>query len=111
MYRWIFTAVLLLLYFLRVFLAQGWYIITYGLGIFILNLFIGFLTPQSRESQEESDKDGLKLPTRDDEEYRPFTRRVPEFIFWYVTFSAFVCVYTMINVVSVNVELLVQTEL
>ena len=86
MYRWIFAAVQLLCYFLRVYFAQGWYIVTYALGIYILNLFIGFLTPQSREQQEE-EADGLKLPTRDDEEYRPFERRVPEFVFWcvYVT--------------------------
>ena len=25
---------------------QGWYIITYALGIYILNLFIGFLSPR-----------------------------------------------------------------
>jgi hypothetical protein len=25
---------------------QGWYIITYALGIYLLNLFIGFLTPK-----------------------------------------------------------------
>ena len=25
---------------------QGWYIITYGLGIYVLNLLIGFLSPQ-----------------------------------------------------------------
>ena len=28
------------------FLFQGWYIITYALGIYLLNLFIAFLTPQ-----------------------------------------------------------------
>ena len=82
LYRWIFLAFELFIYFLRVYFAQGWYIVTYALGIYILNLFIGFLTPQSLESQEE-EEDGLKLPTRDDEEYRPFTRRVPEFVFWW----------------------------
>ena len=29
-----------------IFLFQGWYIITYALGIYLLNLFIAFLTPQ-----------------------------------------------------------------
>ena len=28
------------------FFFQGWYIITYALGIYLLNLFIAFLTPQ-----------------------------------------------------------------
>lgn len=27
-------------------LFQGWYIVTYGLGIYHLNLFIAFLTPK-----------------------------------------------------------------
>jgi len=30
---------------LRVYFIDGWYIITYGLGIFLLNNFIGFLSP------------------------------------------------------------------
>ena len=37
-----------LVYMLRVWMLQGWYIVTYGLGIHILNLFIGFITPQVR---------------------------------------------------------------
>jgi len=48
--RWIGYFVLLLLYVLRVYLVNGWYIVTYGLGIFMLNQFIGFLTPQVRKS-------------------------------------------------------------
>lgn len=27
-------------------MAQGWYIVTYALGIYHLNLFIAFLTPK-----------------------------------------------------------------
>ena len=27
-------------------ILQGWYIVTYALGIYLLNLFIGFLTPK-----------------------------------------------------------------
>jgi hypothetical protein len=46
MYRWIGFAVLMSLYILRVYLVNGWYIVTYGLGIYLLNQFIGFLTPQ-----------------------------------------------------------------
>lgn len=36
------------IYALRVFLINGWYIVTYGLGIYLLNNFIGFLSPQVR---------------------------------------------------------------
>ena len=48
LYRWLSLGGLFLLYMLRVWIMQGWYIVTYGLGIHILNLFIGFITPQVR---------------------------------------------------------------
>jgi hypothetical protein len=37
---------MLAVYLFRVYLIDGWYIITYGLGIYLLNNFIGFLSPQ-----------------------------------------------------------------
>lgn len=46
--RWLGLAGLLALYALRVYYAQGWYIVTYGLGISLLNQFIGFISPQVR---------------------------------------------------------------
>ena len=36
---------MLLLFIFRVYVLQGWFIVTYGLGIYLLNLFIGFITP------------------------------------------------------------------
>ena len=44
--RWIIFFGIVSLYTLRVYLVNGWYIVTYGLGIYVLNQFIGFLTPQ-----------------------------------------------------------------
>lgn len=44
--RWVAAGVLLLLFFLRIFLCQGWYIVCYALEIYHLNLFIAFLTPK-----------------------------------------------------------------
>ncbi|RHY16185.1 hypothetical protein DYB25_004851 [Aphanomyces astaci] len=43
---WIASAVLLTLYLVRVNYLNAFHIITYGLGIYLLNLFIGFLSPQ-----------------------------------------------------------------
>lgn len=80
----------LVIYFIRVFFAQGWYIVTYALGIYLLNLFLAFLQPKidpSLEMDLEADsveEGGPVLPTRSDEEFRPFVRRLPEFKFWYV---------------------------
>lgn len=78
LYRWIGYGVVFSLYGLRVYMVNGWFVVTYGLGIYLLNQFIGFLTPQFDPEQDEE----FSLPTRDSEEYRPFARRLPEFKFW-----------------------------
>ena len=61
--------------------ANGWHIVTYGLGIYLLNQLIGFLSPQF--DPEEADSLDGGLPTSNKEEFRPFARRLPEFKFWY----------------------------
>jgi hypothetical protein len=98
-YRWIGTGALLLLFFLRIVVAQGWYIIAYCLGIYLLNLFLAFLQPKFDPSltHDEGLEDGEQssLPTKQDEEFRPFIRRLPEFKFWHSATRAvvigFVC--------------------
>jgi len=84
--RWCFTAIFYILYFVRVFILKGWYIITYALAIYHLNLFIAFLSPKvdpSIYADDSEDDEGPKLPTSTNEEFRPFIRRLPEFKFWY----------------------------
>jgi hypothetical protein len=80
--RWMAFLGLLLLFGLRIYWVQGYFIIAYGLGIFLLNNFIAFLTPL--EDPSELSSSGLSLPTTDKEgkEFRPFARRLPEFKFW-----------------------------
>ncbi|CUM63251.1 uncharacterized protein PRCAT00000822001 [Priceomyces carsonii] len=89
--RWIGSASLLAIFLLRIFFSQGWYIICYGLGIYLLNLFLAFLTPKfdpsleqemKSESIEEGFQDELES-TQKDEDFRPFIRKLPEFTFWY----------------------------
>ena len=88
--------------------------VCYSLGIYLLNLFLAFLQPKFDPSltQDESLEDGepsggsggglgaagparSPLPTRQDEEFRPFIRRLPEFKFWVsatrAVLIAFVC--------------------
>ncbi|XP_065352788.1 protein RER1 isoform X1 [Cloeon dipterum] len=93
--RWIFAIILILLFLARVFWLQGWYIVTYALGIYHLNLFIAFLSPKIDPALSEFDDDGPELPTSNNEEFRPFIRRLPEFKFWYSvsksTLIAMVC--------------------
>ncbi|KAD6119043.1 hypothetical protein E3N88_10314 [Mikania micrantha] len=80
LHRWIGFAVVVFIYALRVYFVQGFYIVTYGLGIYILQLFLAFLSPQVDPELQ----DGPSLPTRGSEEFRPFVRRLPEFKFWFV---------------------------
>ncbi|CAI9777747.1 unnamed protein product [Fraxinus pennsylvanica] len=88
MYRWIFLSVITLIYALRVYMVQGYYIITYGLGIYILQLLIAFLSPNV-DPEIQDIRDGPNLPTRGSDEFRPFVRRLPEFKFWHSLAKAF----------------------
>ncbi|XP_059608898.1 protein RER1 [Phlebotomus argentipes] len=81
--RWGGAVFLVILFLLRVFTKQGWYIVTYALGIYHLNLFIAFLTPKIDPALDLDDDQGPELPTHAKEEFRPFIRRLPEFKFWY----------------------------
>ncbi|KRZ90749.1 Protein RER1 [Trichinella sp. T8] len=80
--RWMFTVFLGFLYMLRIIYVQGYYIVTYALGIYYLNLLIAFLSPKI-DPAFAAEEDGPSLPTSSKEEFRPFMRRLPEFKFWY----------------------------
>ncbi|CAM6094664.1 unnamed protein product [Calypogeia fissa] len=88
--RWVGSVVAAVLYCLRVYYVKGFYIVTYGLGIYILNLLIGFLSPQV-----DPESDGPALPTRGSDEFKPFIRRLPEFKFWYALTKAFVVAFSL----------------
>jgi Rer1 family len=87
------SVALLALFVLRMFMVQGFYIVTYVLLIFLLNQFILFVQPKDRasliarrlnpEGGDATDTAVPALPTRDADEFRPFVRRLPEFKFWY----------------------------
>jgi len=81
--RWFLFTIVILLFSLRVYLTDGYFIVAYGLGIFLLNNFIAFLSPLDDPATGDLD-DGTSLPTtvREGKEYRPFVRKLPEFKFW-----------------------------
>jgi len=98
--RWIATIVLICCFIARIIIAQGWYIVTYALAIYHLNLLLAFLTPKIDPAAMELDPDEDSepgLPTSQNEEFRPFIRRLPEYKFWYsatkATLIAFVCTF------------------
>lgn len=90
LYRWVFTAVIGLLFAYRVLKYHGWYLVTYTLCIYLLNIFLSFLSPKFDPAYESLDNDGdmsdqhsPTLPRSANDEFRPFIRRLPEFTFWY----------------------------
>lgn len=88
--RWLALLLVAAIYAVRVYYLQGFYIVSYGLGIYILNLLIGFLSPQADPEME-----GPALPTKGSDEFKPFIRRLPEFKFWYSITKAFLIAFAM----------------
>jgi hypothetical protein len=70
-------------------LTNGIQTVAYTLGIYLLNLFLLFLQPKfdpsltQDEGLEDGDAGAPSLPTKQDDEFRPFIRRLPEFKFWH----------------------------
>lgn len=100
--RWLAFALLALLFCLRILTYQGFYVVAYAWAIYLLNIFLLFLSPKFTPSEPDpsglgntadlgDESDGLfdspSLPTTGgsskDDEFRPFIRRLPEFKFWY----------------------------
>ncbi len=86
--RWGIIAILLLFYFIRIFLCKGYYALTYCIGIHFLNSFIAFISPLNDPEDEELNlnNDNSFLPIKNNEEFRPFQRKLKEFQFWNVMF-------------------------
>ena len=60
--RWVVSVLLLVVYTIRVLILQGWYIVSYALAIYLLNLFIAFISPKFDPMMEEEEEIG-ELPT------------------------------------------------
>lgn len=112
--RWAGLAAFSLLYLLRVYMIQGFYIVTYALAIFLLNLLIAFLSPSLDPALElemvrifghflfvllmhyddlQEDLEEATLPQSANDEFRPFIRRLPEFKFWLRSSQAFLVAF------------------
>ena len=105
--RWGALAVTIFLLFLRIVAVKGYYVVAYALGIYLLSLFLLFLSPKIDPAFAEdeaadslannydigssaSDLPSLPVQSGVDEagEFRPFIRRLPEFKFWHESFRA-----------------------
>jgi hypothetical protein len=96
--RWSAYACVALVYAIRAYFLRGYYIVTYGLGIYNLNLLIGFLSPrndpESLRASNDGD-DGPSLPTSNEQEFKPFVRRLPEFKFWWMSLKSIGTAFAM----------------
>jgi len=89
--RWLAFLVLLFAFSLRIYAIQGYFIVAYGLGIFLLNNFIAFLSPLDDVLDSGP---GLPKTEQEGKEYRPFARRLPEFKFWLTcSRGVFTCIF------------------
>ncbi|CAI4925781.1 CRE_HP_G0004330.mRNA.1.CDS.1 [Saccharomyces cerevisiae] len=86
--RWAVLGGLLCLFMVRITMAEGWYVICYGLGLFLLNQFLAFLTPKFDMSLQQDEENNELEAGEKSEEFRPFIRRLPEFKFWYNSIRA-----------------------
>jgi len=98
--RWGGLMFMCIVYCLRVYFLQGFYIVTYGLGIFLLNQFIGFLTPLSDDVTDDDvpSPNASVLPLSQsptDGEFKPFERKMSEFKFWLSCTKAFLTAVLM----------------
>ena len=97
--RWGATAAILLIYMIRVYLLQGFYVVTYGLGIYTLNLLIGFLSPLNDPEEDDSSTElPINVVTTQETEWKPFMRKVPEFKFWFVPPTPYSLVFPFCDV-------------
>ncbi|KAF8819898.1 putative RER1 protein [Cardiosporidium cionae] len=84
--RWLVFLLLFVLLFYRIIDLGAFYIVAYGFGLYVLNLFLAFISPPL-----DPETDTYVLPVRDTEEFRPFIRRLPEFKFWLAASKAALC--------------------
>jgi hypothetical protein len=77
LYRWLVWLFLAGLFLFRVFVLHKSYTIGYVAGLYLINCLIMYISPKL---DPELSKDSL--PTAGDGDYRPFVRKLPEFVLW-----------------------------
>ena len=93
--RWSIIAVFFIIYLIRILYLKGYYALTYCIGIHFLNSFIGFISPLEDPEDEDLDNDLSHLPQKNNEEFRPFQRKVKEYAFWRIMFWTFIIALPM----------------
>ena len=79
-HRWVFFLIVLSFFGYRVFSKKGFAVLTYLLGLFYLNLIMLYLAPA--EDEADMQLGDFELPTRENDEYKGFARKLHEMEFW-----------------------------
>jgi hypothetical protein len=82
--RWLVFVGLMSSYMVRIAMIGGFYVVTYALAIYLLNLLVGFLIP-ARSDLDNEENDNPILPTSEGDEFRPLIRKIPEFRLWFTS--------------------------
>lgn len=81
--RWAFFVVAFVGFTARIAVRKGFYIVAYGLAIYLLKLTILFLSPQVDPAEQARRGQYIEDDDEDEsDEYRPFERRMSEFKVW-----------------------------
>ena len=93
--RWLIVVNLALIFMIRVVKSQGFYCLAYYVCIHILNSFIGFISPLEDPEEYGLNSGDSYLPQKNNEEFKPFQRKVKEYRFWGIVFSTFLVAIPM----------------
>ncbi|KAH9585562.1 retention in endoplasmic reticulum protein 1, variant 2 [Schistosoma haematobium] len=86
--RWLFALLLFAIYVLRIATIQGFHIVSYTLAIYLLSLFISFISPKVDPAAADYSDEIPTLPRTVGEEFRPFIPRLLESKFWFLFYYA-----------------------
>ncbi|WUR04031.1 protein RER1 (RER1) [Vairimorpha necatrix] len=106
--RWGITGLLLLIYLLRIYFKESFYLLTYVLGIYLIHGTILFLTPKGEniadpfENYDQDEGDTFESELIDNQ-FKPITRNLPEFDYWLfstkvVTFALFASCFSIFDI-------------
>eukprot|EP01063_Lacrimia_lanifica_P018964 TRINITY_DN2595_c0_g3_i1.p2 TRINITY_DN2595_c0_g3~~TRINITY_DN2595_c0_g3_i1.p2 ORF type:complete len:208 (+),score=91.53 TRINITY_DN2595_c0_g3_i1:66-626(+) len=97
--RYVLLLLLVTVYCARVYYAQGYFVVTYGLAIYFLKQLVLFVQPLADPELEEDDE-GLPVAGK---EYKPFVRKLPEFHLWLRTARALCIAFVMTLIPIFNI--------
>lgn len=97
--RWMLTAILSLAYIYIVLIKQTHVVITYTAGVYLLQSFILFVTPNDNNIPDpfEPGYEENYTPSNIDNDYKPYVRKLSEYTFWLFTVQVISAVIVLVQ--------------